>query len=61
MGMTRTPFDTFCLPFGDQEKAADWLNVGAMGNLRLILTHGASPAAGNYHQTEIVCQQAHPY
>ena len=61
MGMTRTPFDTFCLPFGDQEDAADWLNVGAMGNLRLILTHAANPAAGNYHQTEIVCQQAHPY
>lgn len=61
MSMTRTPFDTFCYPFGDQEDPADWLSVAPMGNLRLILTHAADPAAGNYHQTEIICQQAHPY
>lgn len=61
MGMTRTPFDCLCYPFGDQEDPADWLDVGVMGNLRLILTHGLDPVAGEYADTEIVCQQAHPY
>ena len=61
MGMTRMPFDTYCYPFGDQQNAADWLQVSPMSNLRLILTHAADPGAGDYHQTEIICQQAHPY
>jgi len=61
MGMTRTPFDCLCYPFGDQDRAEDWLQVAGMGNLRLILTHGLDAVAGVYALTEIVCQQAHPY
>jgi len=61
MGMTRTPFDSMCYPFGDQEDPADWLDVGVMGNLRLILYHNRCDVAGGYADTEIVCQQAHPY
>jgi len=61
MGMTRTPFDTYCYPFGDQERAEDWLEVAGMGNLRLILSHLADPGATDYHDIEIICQQAHPY
>jgi len=53
---TRTPFDCFCYPFGDQDDPASWLDVTKMGNLRLILTQGG---AGYTEQT--VVQQAHPY
>lgn len=56
MGMTRTPFDTYCYPFGDQSDPADWLDVSGMGNLRLILTQGAED-----YTEQIVVQQAHPY
>ncbi len=60
---TRTPFDCFCYPFGDQEDPADWLEVGEMGNLRLILSHLLDTREGQtgYGLTQIVCQQAHPY
>lgn len=61
MGMTRTPFDALCYPFGDQQDPADWLDIAAMGNLRLILTHGFDAVADAWAETEIVCQQAHPY
>jgi len=62
-GMTRTPLDTFCYAFGDQEDPADWLSVTPMGNLRLILTHAAENWEGvtGYGLTQIACQQAHPY
>jgi len=60
MGMTRTPFDCYCYPYGDQEDPADWLDVGVMGNLRLILTHDLDEVE-DWHEIEIVCQQAHPY
>jgi len=50
------PFSTFCYPFGDQQDPNDWLKVGAMGNLRLLL----SQAAADY-TVQIVTQQAHPY
>ena len=53
---TRTPFDTYCYPFGDQMVRADWLKVAPIGNLRLILTMGA---AG--YTTQIWVQQIHPY
>jgi len=53
---TRTPFDCFCYPFGNQDIAADWLQVAGMGNLRLILTQGDAGQC-----CEIVVQQAHPY
>lgn len=53
---TRTPFDCFCYPFGDQMIAEDWLDVSRIGNLRLMLTDSA---AG--YCTQIVVQQAHPY
>jgi len=60
---TRTPFDTFCYPFGDQDDPTDWLEVSPMGNLRLILTHALDTREGKtgYGLTQIVCQQAHPY
>lgn len=63
MSMTRTPFDTFCYPFGDQDDPADWLQVAPMGNLRLILTHALDTykEQTGYGLTQIVCQQAHPY
>ncbi len=60
-GKTRTPFDCFCYPFGDQSDPADWLEVGAMGNLRLILTHADGGGTPTYGLTQIVTQQAHPY
>ena len=53
---TRSPFDTFCYPFGDQMVAEDWLDVSRIGNLRLILRQGAT----GYNE-QIVVQQAHPY
>ena len=53
---TRTPFDCYCYPFGDQDDPADWLDVGGMGNLRLILTQGAIG-----YTEQVVVQQAHPY
>ena len=53
---TRTPFDTYCYPFGDQANREDWLNVAPIGNLRLILTQGAAD-----YTTQIVVQQIHPY
>ncbi len=53
---TRTPFDAFCYPFGDQDDPASWLDVHAMGNLRLILTQGSVG-----YTEQIVVQQAHPY
>lgn len=53
---TRTPFDCYCYPFGDQNDPADWLDVSGMGNLRLILTQGSVG-----YLEEIVVQQAHPY
>ena len=53
---TRTPFDTYCYPFGDQMDREDWLKVAKIGNLRLILTQGA---AG--YTTQIWIQQIHPY
>lgn len=53
---TRTPFDHYCYPFGDQQKPETWLDVGRMGNLRLILTQGSTG-----YTEEIVVQQAHPY
>lgn len=53
---TRTPFDTFCYPFGDQQDPADWLDVRRIGNLRLILTQGSIG-----YTEQIVVQQAHPY
>lgn len=53
---TRTPFDCYCYPFGDQDDAEDWLQVRDMGNLRLILTQG-----GTGQTIEVVVQQAHPY
>lgn len=56
MGMTRTPFDCWCYPFGNQDVAADWLKVAPMGNLRLILDQ---QTAG--YLTQVVVQQAHPY
>ena len=63
MSMTRTPFDTFCYPFGDQGDPVDWLEVGPMGNLRLILTHAIEDfeSADGYGTTEVFVQQAHPY
>ena len=63
MTMTRTPLDTFCYPFGDQEDPADWLEVAPMGNLRLILAHALDTreAQSGYGLTQIVTQQAHPY
>ncbi|GAI67668.1 unnamed protein product [marine sediment metagenome] len=61
IGLTRTPMDCFCYPFGDQENAADWLQTGPMGNLRLILTHQEVPLAHEYPLVQIVTQQAHPY
>jgi len=63
MSMTRTPFDTYCYPFGDQGDPADWLQVGPMGNLRLILTHAIETfeSASGYGTTEVYVQQAHPY
>lgn len=62
-GMTRTPLDNFCYPFGDQSDPADWLEVAPMGNLRLILYHEAEDWEGvtGYGLTQIACQQAHPY
>ena len=62
-GSTRTPLDCFCYPFGNQDNAADWLQVSPMGNLRLILTHAAENWEGvtGYGLTQIICQQAHPY
>ena len=60
-GMTRTPFDCFCYPFGDQQDAVDWLDVSAMGNLRLILNHQDGGGTPTYGLTQVVCQQAHPY
>lgn len=53
---TRTPFDTFCYPFGDQMVPADWLEVSRIGNLRLILTNGSTG-----YTCQIIVQQAHPY
>ncbi len=53
---TRTPFDCFCYPFGDQMVAEDWLNVSRIGNLRLILRQG-----GTGYTEQIIVQQAHPY
>ena len=53
---TRTPFDCYCYPFGDQMVPESWLEVGRMGNLRLILTQGATG-----YTEQIVVQQAHPY
>jgi len=53
---TRTPFDCYCYPFGDQDNAEDWLQVAPMGNLRLILTQGTLG-----YLEQIVVQQAHPY
>jgi len=53
---TRTPFDCYCYPFGDQDDPAAWLDVKAMGNLRLILTQGATG-----YMEQVVVQQAHPY
>ena len=53
---TRTPFDCWCYPFGDQDDPADWLDVAGMGNLRLILSQGAIG-----YTEQIVVQQAHPY
>lgn len=53
---TRTPFDCYCYPFGDQSDPADWLDVSGMGNLRLILTQGATG-----YTEQVVVQQAHPY
>lgn len=53
---TRTPFDTFCYPFGNQMVRNDWLNVAPIGNLRLILTQGVAA-----YTTQIVVQQIHPY
>ena len=53
---TRTPFDCWCYPFGDQDDPASWLDVSGMGNLRLILTQG-----GTGYVEQIVVQQAHPY
>ncbi len=53
---TRTPFDCYCYPFGDQNDDRDWLDVSQMGNLRLILTQGAED-----YLEQIVVQQAHPY
>ncbi len=63
MSMTRTPFDTFCYPFGDQDDPNDWLKVAPMGNLRLILTHAIETfeSAIGYGTTEVYVQQAHPY
>jgi len=58
-GKTRNPFDCYCYPWGNQDNAADWLQVAGMGNLRLILTEAAVGSAG--YEVEIVCQQAHPY
>ena len=53
---TRSPFDTYCYPFGDQMVREDWLKVSTIGNLRLILTQGA---AG--YTDQIWIQQVHPY
>lgn len=53
---TRTPFDTYCYPFGDQMRREDWLKVVNIGNLRLILTMGS---AG--YTTQVWVQQIHPY
>lgn len=64
-GQTRVPFDCYCYPFGDQENAADWLQVAPMGNLRLILTHASEAPEPDETTTwplvQIVTQQAHPY
>jgi len=53
---TRTPFDCYCYPFGDQDDPATWLDVSGMGNLRLLLTQGATG-----YTEQIVVQQVHPY
>lgn len=53
---SRTPFNSFAYPFGDQNDAADWLQVRDIGNLRLLLTQGNAGA-----DCQIVVQQAHPY
>jgi len=62
-GVTRTPLDCVCYPFGDQGDPEDWLSVAPMGNLRLILTHAAEDWEGvtGYGLTQVVSQQAHPY
>jgi len=53
---TRTPFDTYCYPFGDQMDREDWLKVAPIGNLRLMLTMGAAD-----YCAQIWVQQIHPY
>lgn len=58
-GKTRNPFDCYCYPWGDQDIAADWLQVANMGNLRLLLDQLKDESEG--YDVEIVCQQAHPY